>query len=149
MEGASPPEICKKGVEAAIAQHCDVVIFDTAGRLTIDEPLMEELDRVEELTSPENVLLVCDAMIGQESVNVARSFNERIGLTGFILTKLDGDARGGAAVSVKEATGVPIMFVGVGEGPRPPGGIPPGRPGIEDTGVRRRRRPGQGLRGGH
>ncbi len=114
--GANPPEICQKAVEAAVARNCDVVILDTAGRLTIDEPLMEELDRIKQLTSPENVLLVCDAMIGQESVNVARSFNERIGLTGFILTKLDGDARGGAAVSVKEATGVPIMFVGVGEG---------------------------------
>ena len=114
--GASPPEICQKAVEAAAARHCDVAIFDTAGRLTVDEPLMEELDRIKLLTSPENVLLVCDAMIGQESVNVARAFNQRIGLTGFVLTKLDGDARGGAAVSVKEATGVPIMFVGVGEG---------------------------------
>ena len=73
-----------------------MVIFDTAGRLTVDEALMEQLHRIEDLTDPDNVLLVCDSMIGQESVHIARSFNERIKLTGFILTKLDGDARGGA-----------------------------------------------------
>jgi signal recognition particle subunit SRP54 len=76
---------------------------------------MEELREIQERTTPENVLLVCDAMIGQESVNTAKAFNERINLTGFILTKLDGDARGGAAISIKEATGVPIKFVGMGE----------------------------------
>ncbi len=113
--GASPPEICEKAVQDAATLGCDVAIFDTAGRLTVDELLMEELYRIQELTSPENVLLVCDAMIGQESVNVARAFNEKIRLTGFILTKLDGDARGGAAISIKEATGVPIKFVGMGE----------------------------------
>jgi signal recognition particle subunit SRP54 len=114
--GARPPEICRKAVAEAEAQGCNVAIFDTAGRLTIDEPLMAELREIQELTSPDNVLLVCDAMIGQDSVNIARAFNERIQLTGFILTKLDGDARGGAAISVKEATGVPIKFVGMGEG---------------------------------
>ncbi len=114
--GASPPDICHRAVAEAANKKYDVVIFDTAGRLTIDQPLMDELARIEELTSPENVLLVCDAMMGQESVNIARSFNERIRLTGFILTKLDGDARGGAAISIKEATGVPILFVGMGEG---------------------------------
>jgi signal recognition particle subunit SRP54 len=77
---------------------------------------MQEIHQIEELAHPDNVLLVCDAMIGQESVNIARAFNERIRLTGFILTKLDGDARGGAAISIKEATGVPIKFVGMGEG---------------------------------
>lgn len=114
--GARPPEICAEAVSAATEKGCDVTIFDTAGRLTVDEPLMEELRRIQELTSPQNVLLVCDAMIGQESVNVAKAFNERIPLTGFILTKLDGDARGGAAISIKQATGVPIKFVGMGEG---------------------------------
>jgi signal recognition particle subunit SRP54 len=77
---------------------------------------MEELHRIQELVNPDNVLLVCDAMIGQESVNIAKAFNERIKLSGFILTKLDGDARGGAAISIKEATGVPVKFAGVGEG---------------------------------
>jgi len=114
--GASPPEICAEAMDAATKMGCDVAIFDTAGRLTIDEPLMEELYRIRELTSPQNVLLVCDSMIGQESVNIAKAFNERIPLTGFILTKLDGDARGGAAISIKQATGVPIKFVGMGEG---------------------------------
>ena len=103
------------GIQAT-ALGCNVAIFDTAGRITVDEALMEELRQIQQLTAPQNVLLVCDAMIGQESVNVARSFNERIPLTGFILTKLDGDARGGAAISIKEATGVPIKFVGMGEG---------------------------------
>ncbi|MEW6531446.1 MAG: signal recognition particle protein [Thermodesulfobacteriota bacterium] len=114
--GASPPEICGRSLEEAYRKGCDVTIFDTAGRLTIDEPLMEELRLIQEKTAPDDVLLVCDAMIGQESVNIANAFNERIRLTGFILTKLDGDARGGAAISIKEATGVPIKFVGMGEG---------------------------------
>ena len=114
--GAAPPEICEAAMAAAASMGRDVAIFDTAGRLTVDEPLMEELRRIEELAPPDNVLLVCDAMIGQDSVNVARAFAEKIHLTGFILTKLDGDARGGAAISIKEATGVPIKFVGMGEG---------------------------------
>lgn len=113
--GASPPEICTKALQEAVSLDRDVAIFDTAGRLTVDEPLMEELRKIQELTSPDNVILVCDAMIGQESVNIAKAFNEKITLTGFILTKLDGDARGGAAISVKEATGVPIKFIGMGE----------------------------------
>ncbi len=113
--GEDPPSICTKSIRTAVEVGCDVAIFDTAGRLTIDDVLMEELRRIQELTSPENVLLVCDAMIGQESVNIAKAFNERIQLTGFIMTKLDGDARGGAALSIKEATGIPIKFVGMGE----------------------------------
>jgi signal recognition particle subunit SRP54 len=113
--GQSPPEICEKALAEAGALDCDVAIFDTAGRLTVDELLMEELREIQERTTPDNILLVCDAMIGQESVNTAKAFNERIKLTGFILTKLDGDARGGAAISIKEATGVPIKFVGMGE----------------------------------
>ena len=112
----NPPEICKSALSKATELGCDVTIFDTAGRLTIDSNLMNELHQIEKLTSPDNVLLVCDAMIGQESVNVAKAFNKSINLTGFILTKLDGDARGGAAISVKEATGVPIKFLGMGEG---------------------------------
>ncbi|MEJ2718278.1 MAG: signal recognition particle protein [Deltaproteobacteria bacterium] len=114
--GASPPQICEAALQDASRQGCDVAIFDTAGRLTIDEPLMEELQLIQEHTSPDNVLLVCDAMIGQESVNIARAFNDKIRLTGFILTKLDGDARGGAALSIKKATGVPVKFLGMGEG---------------------------------
>jgi len=113
--GAKPPEICAGAVREGPAMGCDVAILDTAGRVTVDEPLMEELRRIQELVTPDNVLLVCDAMIGQESVNVAKAFNERIKLSGFILTKLDGDARGGAAISIKEATGVPVKFVGMGE----------------------------------
>lgn len=114
--GATPPGICEQALREAAGTGCDVAIFDTAGRLTIDQPLMEELRQIQQRTSPENVLLICDAMIGQESVNIAKAFNERITLTGFILTKLDGDARGGAALSIKEATGVPVKFVGMGEG---------------------------------
>lgn len=113
--GQTPPEICRHALEEMNQHGCDVAIFDTAGRLTVDEALMEELHTIQEVTSPQNILLVCDAMIGQESVNVAKAFNEKIRLTGFILTKLDGDARGGAAISIKEATGVPIKFVGMGE----------------------------------
>lgn len=114
--GAPPPKICEQALEAARNQNRDVVIFDTAGRLTIDDPLMEELHQIQMRTSPDNVLLVCDAMMGQESVNTARAFNERIRLSGFILTKVDGDARGGAALSIKAATGVPVKFLGIGEG---------------------------------
>ncbi|MFH0825392.1 MAG: signal recognition particle protein [Pseudomonadota bacterium] len=113
--GATPPVICRKALQAANEENCDVALFDTAGRHAVDENLMEELRQIEDQTHPDNVLLVCDAMIGQESVHIARAFNERIRLTGFILTKLDGDARGGAALSIKEATGVPIKFVGMGE----------------------------------
>ncbi len=113
---AKPPEICEQALSIAETAGCDIAIFDTAGRLIVDEPLMEELRQIEQRTHPENVLLVCDAMIGQESVNVAKAFHQRINLTGFILTKLDGDARGGAAISIKEATGLPIKFVGMGEG---------------------------------
>lgn len=112
---SNPPEICKTSLSKAMELACDVAIFDTAGRLTVDANLMEELHKIETLTTPDNVLLVCDSMIGQESVNVARAFNNSIKLTGFILTKLDGDARGGAAISIKEATGLPIKFLGMGE----------------------------------
>ncbi len=116
IPGGDPVEICERGREEAKKQKCDVVIYDTAGRLAIDEALMQELADVKRVTQPENVLLVVDAMIGQDSVKTAKAFNERLGLTGVALTKLDGDARGGAAVSIKEVTGAPIRFAGMGEG---------------------------------
>ena len=92
-----------------------MLILDTAGRLQIDDDLMNELKRVRDVTKPAETLLVVDAMIGQESVRVAEGFNEALGLTGVILTKLDGDARGGAALSIRGTVGVPVKFVGVGE----------------------------------
>ena len=116
-EGAGDPvTICKNGLEKAKAIGRNVVIFDTAGRLAIDEPLMAELDRIVNTTSPENIFLVIDAMIGQDAVKTAHTFNQRLDLDGVILTKLDGDARGGAALSIKAVTGKPIKFVGMGEG---------------------------------
>jgi len=93
----------------------DVILFDTAGRLAIDEPLMKELDEINRRARPGNILLIVDAMIGQDAVTTAKAFNDRLDLDGVILTKLDGDARGGAALSVKAVTGKPIKFVGMGE----------------------------------
>jgi signal recognition particle subunit SRP54 len=116
VAGATPLDICKAADAEAKNLGCDVIVYDTAGRLAIDEPLMKELGDIKGSVSPANVLLVVDAMIGQDAVKTARSFNERMGITGVVLTKLDGDARGGAALSVKEVTGAPIAFVGVGEG---------------------------------
>jgi signal recognition particle subunit SRP54 len=92
-----------------------VLILDTAGRLQISEPMMNELVQIKALAKPQEILLVADAMTGQEAVNVAKGFHERVGLTGLILTKVDGDARGGAAISMREVTGVPIKFLTVGE----------------------------------
>jgi len=108
-------KIAKAALEAANRGRHRVLILDTAGRLQIDDQLMDELRRVKEVTKPTEVLLVVDAMIGQESVRVAQGFNEAVGLTGVILTKLDGDARGGAALSIRGSVGVPIKFAGVGE----------------------------------
>ncbi len=113
--GVAPPELCRLAAEAAPREKADVVIYDTAGRLAIDEPLMEELSRIKEAVRPENVLLVVDAMIGQDAVKTAAEFDRRVGIDGFILTKLDGDARGGAALSIKEVTGKPVKFLGMGE----------------------------------
>ena len=110
-----PVEVVKYGIQAAQTAGQDVIILDTAGRLHVDEPLMEELARVRDAAKPTNVLLVLDAMTGQEAVNVAESFFERIAFDGVVLTKLDGDARGGAALSVKAVTGKPIKLVSVGE----------------------------------
>ncbi|PJF39482.1 MAG: signal recognition particle protein [Phototrophicales bacterium] len=112
---APPPDICERGVEAARQAGATVVIIDTAGRLQIDENLMAELEAIKARTNPAEILLVADAMTGQEAVNIAQGFNERLGITGLILTKVDGDARGGAAISMREVTGVPIKFMGVGE----------------------------------
>lgn len=111
----SPPELAQKGYAAAREQKCDVVLIDTAGRLAIDEALMTELEAIKGNVHPDNILLVCDAMIGQDAVRTAAEFNRRLDLDGFILTKLDGDARGGAALSIKEVTGKPIKFLGMGE----------------------------------
>ena len=105
----------RDGLARATADGCDVVIVDTAGRLQIDEALMDELARVRDAVKPINVLLVLDAMTGQEAVAVARSFQERIAFDGIVLTKLDGDARGGAALSAKAITGRPVKFASVGE----------------------------------
>jgi signal recognition particle subunit SRP54 len=115
IEGGTPLEICTAAREEAKKQNKDVIIYDTAGRLAIDEALMEELKSIKAAVSPQNIFLVIDAMIGQDSVKTARGFNDRLDVTGVILTKLDGDARGGAALSVKEVTGAPLIFVGMGE----------------------------------
>jgi signal recognition particle subunit SRP54 len=114
-EGGKPPEICERAVRVAAESGRDVILFDTAGRLAIDEPLMQELSEIDRRVHPANILLVVDAMIGQDAVGTAKAFNDRLNLDGVILTKLDGDARGGAALSVKAVTGKPIKFVGMGE----------------------------------
>jgi signal recognition particle subunit SRP54 len=113
--GTDPVAVAKAGIEEANRLGRNVVIVDTAGRLQIDADLMDELQRVREAVQPDDSLLVVDSMTGQEAVNVAEAFAETIDLTGVVLTKLDGDARGGAALSVKEVTGRPILFVGIGE----------------------------------
>ncbi|EPY04118.1 signal recognition particle [Paenibacillus sp. E194] len=111
----SPVEIARRGLEHAKENNLDYVIIDTAGRLHIDEALMEELKQVHATAKPDEVLLVVDAMTGQDAVNVAESFNQQLELTGVVLTKLDGDTRGGAALSVKAVTGCPIKFATLGE----------------------------------
>ena len=110
-----PQEILKLSKEWAKDHKLEVVIVDTAGRLTIDESLMTELSDLKNIWKPQEILLVADAMLGQQSVQVAEGFHQRLSLTGLILTKIDGDARGGAALSIREVTGIPIKFLGVGE----------------------------------
>jgi len=110
-----PVAIAKHGVEEAKRLGIPIVIIDTAGRLQIDAALMTELEQIKAATKPKEVLFVADAMTGQEATNVAKGFNERLGISGIILTKMDGDARGGAALSIYKITGAPIKFVGVGE----------------------------------
>jgi signal recognition particle subunit SRP54 len=112
---SDPVEIAKQGVAKAREEGIDTVIVDTAGRLQIDQDMMAELSRIKQAINPHEVLLVVDAMTGQEAANLTRTFHEQIGITGAILTKLDGDTRGGAALSVREISGQPIKFVGVGE----------------------------------
>ena len=111
----NPIQICHDAVLAAKKEDCDVLLFDTAGRLHIDEKLMEELCRIKETVNPSDILLVADAMTGQDAVNIARSFNSTLDIGGVVLTKMDGDARGGAALSIKAVTDKPVKFVGVGE----------------------------------
>jgi signal recognition particle subunit SRP54 len=116
-EGTSvrPPDIAVHGIKIAKEQNAAVVILDTAGRLQINEQLMSELEEIKKRTNPVEILLVADSMTGQEAVNIAQGFNERLGITGLILTKVDGDARGGAALSMRAVTGVPIKFLATGE----------------------------------
>ncbi|MDI1446163.1 signal recognition particle protein [Polyangium sp. 6x1] len=115
IAGKSPVEICAAAEAEAKKLGRDVIIYDTAGRLAIDEKLMQELAEIKSKVAPDNIFLVVDAMIGQDSVKTARAFHERLGISGVVLTKLDGDARGGAAISIKEVTGAPVLFSGVGE----------------------------------
>lgn len=112
---ANPVEIVKRAIQLARERGYNPVIIDTAGRLQIDEPMMQELEQMKAAVQPTEILLVADAMTGQEAVNVAREFHRRLELTGLILTKMDGDARGGAALSIRSVVGVPIKFIGTGE----------------------------------
>lgn len=109
------PSIAKKGLQALSKENADLIIFDTAGRLQIDEKLIDELKKLKSTVQPDEILLVADSAMGQEAVNVAKEFNESVGLTGLVLTKMDGDARGGAALSMKSITQLPIKFIGTGE----------------------------------
>ena len=111
----SPVEIAKKAMDNAIRNGNDLVIIDTAGRLHVNEELMQELSNIKNVTNPSEILLVVDSMTGQDAVNVAESFNEQLDITGVVLTKLDGDTRGGAAISVRAVTGKPVKFAGMGE----------------------------------
>ena len=113
--GTKPPDIAKAAYEKAWREKYDVLIIDTAGRLQIDEPLMEELKQIIASVPVDERLLLVDAMAGQDAVNVALSFNEQVPLTGIVMSKLDGDARGGSALSIRKMTGVPIKYAGVGE----------------------------------
>jgi signal recognition particle subunit SRP54 len=113
--GGNPPDICERAIKYAVQHGCDVILFDTAGRLAIDEALMNELKEIKTRCNPANILFVIDAMIGQDAVATAKAFNDLLDFDGVVLTKLDGDARGGAALSVKSITGKPVKFVGMGE----------------------------------
>lgn len=114
-EGSDPVQIARDGVKEAVARMRDTVIIDTAGRLHVDEQMMDEAARIKEAVRPDQILMVVDAMTGQDAVNAASAFAERVQFDAVVVTKLDGDARGGAALSVKQVTGKPIMFAGVGE----------------------------------
>jgi signal recognition particle subunit SRP54 len=113
--GESPVRICSDAIKKANSDGRDIVILDTAGRFHIDEELMKELENIKKEANPKEILLVADAMTGQDAVNIAKSFNDRLDIDGIILTKMDGDARGGAALSMISVTGKPVKFIGVGE----------------------------------
>jgi len=113
--GETVPALGTRGLDEASRSGADVVLFDTGGRFQIDDELVQELEALRNAVNPRNAILVVDSALGQESVNVARRFHERIGLTGLLLTKLDGDARGGAALSIRRVAGCPVLFSGVGE----------------------------------
>jgi signal recognition particle subunit SRP54 len=115
QEQGKPPDICARALEHAASSGNDIVILDTAGRLHIDETLMAELREIQKRTKPQEIFFIADAMTGQDAVNSAKEFNSQLEITGVVLTKMDGDARGGAALSVRAVTGKPIKFVGVGE----------------------------------
>jgi signal recognition particle subunit SRP54 len=116
IKGMDPVQLAKLGVAQARNVKRDVVIIDTAGRLAIDNELMDEVVAIKQAVKPKNILFVCDAMMGQDAVRTAKTFDERLDFTGFVLTKLDGDARGGAALAIKAVTGKPVKFLGQGEG---------------------------------
>ena len=115
VSGRPPEEICGQARMEAMRNGYDVIILDTAGRLHVDEALMDELNRIKRTVSPSDILMVADAMTGQDAVNIAKSFNDVLDIGGVILSKMDGDARGGAALSIRSVTGKPIKFVGIGE----------------------------------
>ncbi len=115
VAGQTPPQIARRALEAGRLGGYDVVLLDTAGRITLDEAMMAEAAEVKKAANPHEVLLVADALTGQDAVNLARSFDERVGLTGIVLTRVDGDGRGGAALSMRAVTGKPIKLIGVGE----------------------------------
>jgi signal recognition particle subunit SRP54 len=115
MAGQNPVEIARRAMNAARLGGYDVLMLDTAGRTHIDEPLMIEMAEIKAATDPHEILLVADALTGQDAVNVARSFNDRVGVTGIALTRVDGDGRGGAALSMRAVTGRPIKLIGTGE----------------------------------
>ena len=115
VPGQSPTQIAERAMTAARLGGYDIVILDTAGRLHIDEPLMHEMADIKRVTKPHEILLVVDSLTGQDAVNVAKSFDERVGVTGTVLTRVDGDGRGGAALSMRAVTGKPIKLIGVGE----------------------------------
>jgi signal recognition particle subunit SRP54 len=115
IQGQKPLEICERAIKSARLEGYDVLILDTAGRLHIDQALMEELEAIKGISNPIETLLVVDSMTGQDAINVAKHFHERLQITGNILTRIDGDSRGGAALSIKAITGCPIKYLGVGE----------------------------------
>jgi signal recognition particle subunit SRP54 len=115
VEGAKPQVICEQAVAKAFELGRDLILLDTAGRLTVDTELMAELDDIKAKVKPDNILFVCDAMMGQDAVTTAKAFNDRLDISGVVMTKLDGDTRGGAALSIRRVTGKPLKFLGMGE----------------------------------